>query len=177
MRISRILPFVSALILLSLCLGSCSEPSDKREEGLNRSLPQVEGIEAPDFKLPDLEGQSFRLSNARGNPVLLIFSTTWCAYCRSELPHLREIHDRYSPRGLRVVQIFIQESRQKVSSFARQYHLPYRVLLDERGEVAETYSVRGVPDLILLDQNGRVLCRHCKDLDASLKNIFGKQSD
>jgi len=106
--------------------------------------------------------------------VLLIFSTTWCAYCRSELPHLREIHDRYSSRGLQVVQIFIQESNGKVSSFARQYDLRYRVLLDEKGDVAETYGVRGVPDLILLDHEGRVLCRRCPDLDASLNNLFGK---
>jgi len=174
MRYSRPLPFMTGLILLIFCLGGCFEPSDKKEQRPGGSLPQVEGIEAPDFKLPDLEGRSFHLNNLRGNPVLLIFSTTWCAYCRSELPHLREIHDRYSSRGLQVVQIFIQESNGKVSSFARQYDLRYRVLLDEKGDVAETYGVRGVPDLILLDHEGRVLCRRCPDLDASLNNLFGK---
>ncbi|SEM11547.1 Peroxiredoxin [Syntrophus gentianae] len=174
MKNFRTLSFVSGLILLVLCLVSCSEPSDRREEGRNKSLPQIEGVEAPNFKLPDLEGRSFQLSQFRGNPVLLIFSTTWCAYCRSELPHLREINGRYSSKGLEVIQIFIQESPRKVASFSSQYRLPYRVLLDERGEVAEAYRVRGVPDLILLDRNGRVLCRRCPDLDASLKDLFEK---
>jgi peroxiredoxin len=174
MKNSRILLYISGLILLMFCLGSCSEPSDKKAQGPSSSLPQAEGVEAPDFELPDLEGRSFHLSRSQGNPVLLIFSTTWCAYCRSELPHLRKIHERYSPRGLQVVQIFIQESRQKVSSFARQYNIPYRALLDERGGVAEAYGIRGVPDMILLDRKGRVLCRHCPDLDGSLETLFGK---
>jgi len=174
MKFSRISLFLSGIVLLIFCLGGCTEPSDQKEKGPNGSSPQVEVTGAPDFKLPDLEGRPFRLSQSRGNPVLLIFSTTWCAYCRSELPHFKEIHDRYSPRGLEVAQIFIQESQRKVSSFARQYNLSYRVLLDENGAVAEAYEVRGVPDIILLDRDGRVLCRHCPDLDASLKNLFGK---
>jgi len=173
MKISRIIPFLFGLIILIFFLESCTEPADDRGKK-NGSIPsQTEITGTPDFELPDLEGQPFRLSSSRGNPVLLVFSTTWCAYCRSELPHFRGIHDRYSPRSLEVVQIFIQESRQKVSSFARQYNLPYRVLLDEKGEVAEAYGVRGVPDMILLDRNGRVLCRHCPNLDASLENLFG----
>jgi len=174
MKFSRISPFLSGIILLIFCLGGCTEPSDQKEKGPNGNPPQVDVAGTPDFKLPDLEGRPFRLSQSRGKPVLLIFSTTWCAYCRSELPHFREIYERYSPQGLEVVQIFIQESHRKVSSFARQYNLPYRVLLDEKGEVAETYNVRGVPDMILLDRNGQALCRHCQDLDAFLENLFGK---
>ncbi|ABC78583.1 thioredoxin-like protein [Syntrophus aciditrophicus SB] len=52
-----------------------------------------------DFELPDLEKRPFRLSQHRGKPVLLIFSTTWCAYCRSELPRFRDIHERYASGG------------------------------------------------------------------------------
>ncbi|OPY14912.1 MAG: Thiol-disulfide oxidoreductase ResA [Syntrophus sp. PtaU1.Bin005] len=177
MKLLRILPVVVGLSLVVFSLVSCLEPSDQGEKGSKQSLPQVEGIEAPDFELPDLEGKSFRLSQHRGKPVLLIFSTTWCAHCRSEVPHLREIAANYGPRGLEVVQIFIQESPQKVSSFARQYQLSYRVLLDERGEVADTYGVRGVPDMILLDRNGRLVCRRCPDLEASLNGLFAKQPD
>ena len=177
MKLLRILPVVVGLSLVVFSLVSCLEPSDQGEKGSKQSLPQVEGIEAPDFELPDLEGKSFRLSQHRGKPVLLIFSTTWCAHCRSEVPHLREIAANYGPRGLEVVQIFIQESPQKVSSFARQYQLSYRVLLDERGEVADTYGVRGVPDMILLDRNCRLVCRRCPDLEASLNGLFAKQPD
>lgn len=174
MRFFRLVPFLAGIILLIFYLGGCTESPDQKEKGLNGGRSQVDAGRAADFKLPDLEGRPFSLSQFRGNPVLLIFSTTWCAYCRSELPHFKEIHARYGPQGLTVVQIFVQESQRKVSSFARQYNLPYRVLLDEKCEVADSYGVRGVPDTILLDGDGQVLCRRCPDLDASLENLFRK---
>jgi len=177
MKLVRIIPVIVGLSLVVFSLAGCLESSDQGEKGSKQSLPQVEGVEAPDFELPDLEGRSFRLSQHRGKPVLLIFSTTWCPHCRSDVPRLREISANYGSRGLEVVQIFIQESSQKVSSFARQSQIPYRVLLDERGEVADTYGVRGVPDMILLDRNGRLVCRRCPDLEASLNGLFAKQPD
>jgi|GEM_PF-433442 len=175
MKFPRILFRLAGMILLIFCLEGCTEPADQKEDGpLSGSPSQFEVTEAVDFELPDLEKRPFRLSQHRGKPMLLIFSTTWCAYCRSELPRFRDIHERYASGGLVVVQIFIQESQRKVSSFARQNNLPYRVLLDEKGEVSEAYGIRGVPDMILLDRNGKLVCRHCPDLDATLGTLLDK---
>lgn len=173
MKIFRNAFFCSAIFLMVFSLGSCTEPSGDKGRKVE-GPPQIEGNKAADFELPDLEGKPFRLSKFRGKPVLLIFSTTWCGYCRSEIPHFRKIHESYNKQGLEVVQIFVQESQKKVSSFARQYDLPYRVLLDEQADVAAAYGVRGVPDVILLDREGKILCRPCRDLDNSLRDLFGK---
>ena len=112
---------------------------------------------APDFVLQDIHGGKFRLNDQRGKPVLLIFGTTWCPSCREEIPHLKDIYAQYAKKGLIMVNIDIQESRDKVSRYADKYELPYRLLLDENGAVSEMYGIRGVPAMILLDEAGMIV--------------------
>ena len=129
---------------------------------------------APDFLLKDLQGRAFRLSEQRGKPVLLIFSATWCPSCREEIPRLKNLFAAYAAKGLVMVNIDIQEKKERVSSFAAINNLPYRTLLDTAGDVAGAYEVRGIPDLVLVDRNGMILCRQCGSLDALLKKMFPK---
>ena len=130
---------------------------------------------APDFVLTDLNGQKFRLSDHRGKrPVLLIFSTTWCTFCKAEIPHFKALHETYAKQGLEVVNIDIQESKEKVARFAAQNQVPYRVLLDEEGAVSGVYEIRGVPTMILVDKNGMITCRQCRSVDSVLSSMMKK---
>jgi peroxiredoxin len=75
-----------------------------------------------------------------------------------------------------MVNIDIQESREKVSHYADKYELPYRLLLDENGAVAEMYGIRGVPAMILLDDAGMIVGGQ-RFIDPLLANLFkGKKS-
>jgi peroxiredoxin len=130
---------------------------------------------APDFVLADLKGQKFRLSDHRGKqPVLIIFSATWCTFCKAEIPHFKSLYSTYAKQGLEVVNIDIQESKEKVAKFASQNQLPYRVLLDEDGTVSGVYEIRGVPTMILVDKNGMVVCRQCRTVENVLETIMKK---
>lgn len=130
---------------------------------------------APDFVLTDLQGQKFRLSDHRGKrPVLIIFSTTWCTFCKAEIPHFKALHATYAKRGLEVVNIDIQESKEKVARFAAKHELPYRTVLDQDGTVSGVYEVRGVPTTILVDKNGLIVCRQCRNVEAAIKSIMKK---
>ena len=129
---------------------------------------------APDFVLRDLKGQKFRLGDRKGKqPVLIIFGATWCTFCRAEIPHFKKIFETYGKKGLEVINIDIQESKEKVSKFAAQNQLPYPVLLDEDGTVSGVYDIRGVPSMVLVDKNGFIVCRQCQRveplIDATLK--------
>jgi peroxiredoxin len=128
---------------------------------------------APDFVITDLKGQKFRLSDHRAKrPVLLIFSTTWCTFCKAEIPHFKTLHATYTKQGLEVVNVDIMESKEKVTKFAAQNQLPYRVLLDEDGTVSGVYEVRGVPSMILVDRNGMIVCRQCQTVEPLLDSIM-----
>jgi peroxiredoxin len=172
----------AAAALLLACLfavPACDYASGPRPSGTPQEA--VEGTttgtgeRAPDFVLKDLKGQAFRLSDYRGKkPVLIIFSTTWCPSCREEIPHFKKIHETYSGPGLEVVNVDIQESRAKVSSFADKYSLPYRVLLDEDGTVSDVYDIRGVPSLVLIGKDGMIVCRQCRGVETILDTLMKK---
>lgn len=131
----------------------------------------VEG-KARDFVLKDLNGAKFMLSEQKGKPVLIIFSTTWCPTCRSEVPHYKKIYDSYTARGLIMVNIDTQETKDKVSRFRDKYQLPYPVLLDEKGLVAEAYEVVGVPTMILIDRKGALVSRQYRAIDGLLESVL-----
>jgi peroxiredoxin len=131
---------------------------------------------APDFVLRDLSGRKFRLSDFRGKqPVLIIFGATWCTFCREEIPHFKSIHAAYAKQGLEIVNIDIQESKEKVAKFVAKYGLPYRVLLDEDGVVGGIYDIRGVPSMVLVDQNGNIVCRQCQRVEPLIETLLKKK--
>lgn len=129
-------------------------------------------LTAPDFSLKDLQGNIFKLSNYRGKPVLIFFGTTWCPSCRSELSVYKEIYETYSRRGMEVVYINIMEPRAKVIKFAKANALPFKVILDENGDVATRYSVIGVPALVLISREGKIMKTTHSAADLPLKKLF-----
>ena len=129
-------------------------------------------LRAPDFSLKDLNGKVFKLSSQRGKPVLLFFGTTWCPSCRQQLPLYKKIYSNYTSRGLEVIYINIMEPQGKVARFVRANALPFRILLDESGEVANNYEVIGVPTIIMIDREGKIIkASHSTD-DLPLQKLF-----
>jgi peroxiredoxin len=126
---------------------------------------------APDFSLKDLQGKTFKLSKYSGKPVLLFFGTTWCSYCRAEIPAYKKIYATYSPKGLEVVYINIGESVKRVAPFAKTNSLTYKVLIDEDGNVADNYGIIGVPTLILIDKEGYIAKMSHRTSDLPLNKL------
>jgi peroxiredoxin len=158
---------IAGLIAVALTsLLSCSE----REQPTGGRT--ISDSAAPDFILKDLAGANFKLSAARGKPVLLIFLTTWCPTCRSEIPHYKEIYETYGRRGLEVAAVDIEEPKNKVSQFAAKNQIPYRTLLDEEGRVAGAYDITGVPSMVLINKEGKVLTRKYFAIDTVLETLL-----
>ncbi len=153
------------LILILFLSCSDTKPSDTARRTTDKA--------APDFSLKNMTGQNFKLSSQKGKPVLLIFITTWCPTCRSEIPHYKNIYETYGKRGLEVAMIDIQESREAVSRFTSKYPIPFTILLDERGDVAGSYSIVGVPAMVLIDRDGNILSRDYMAMDMLLEATLG----
>jgi len=157
--------------LIAIVLSSALSCSETKQPDRGRS---VSGSAAPDFILKDLAGENFKLSAARGKPVLLIFITTWCPTCRSEIPHYKNIYETYGQRGLEVVAIDIEEPKNRVSQFAAKNQIPYRTLLDEKGRVASAYDIVGIPTMVLINRDGKVLTRKYFAIDTVLQTLLAK---
>jgi len=78
---------------------------------------------------------------------------------------MRNIHDTYGEKALKILFVAITESERKMKAFAEETGLSYHVLLGTKGSVAQLYDVIGVPTLVLVDKDGTILCRQCRMLD------------
>ncbi|MBI4835031.1 MAG: TlpA family protein disulfide reductase [Planctomycetes bacterium] len=162
-------------ILLIAALFGCPrrDDSSKAKEPTPYDIAKITMEEkAPDFTLKDLNGREIKLSDYKGKTVMLVFSTTWCPHCREEIPHLKEVYSKYPPKDFTLLNIDVQESHEKVSSFVKANEIPYPVLLDEKGAVAAAYNVAGVPNIMVVDKNGVIVCKSCRGVDTILNSLL-----
>jgi peroxiredoxin len=116
------------------------------------------GEPAPDFLL-EAPGthELIRLSDLRGQPVLLNFWATWCAPCRTEMPDLQEAHDQ---EGVIVLAVNAQESDSVVLRFVEDFALTFPTVIDRSGAVREHYGVLGLPATFFIDADGILRARN-----------------
>jgi peroxiredoxin len=162
---------LSCMALLLIFALSCSDTRPRE------AVKKTTNVAAPDFSLKTLSGKTFKLSGQKGKPVLLIFVTTWCPSCRSEIPHYKNIYETYGRRGLEVTMIDIQEPGATVSRFASRNQIPFGILLDERGDVAGAYGIVGVPAMVLIDKDGKIISQDYMSIDMLLETTLGKNKE
>lgn len=114
---------------------------------------------APDFRLATLELGEIRLSDYRGQKVLLNFFTTWCEPCRLEMPGVQSQYEAHQEHGWVVIGIDMFESLAEVDAFRDEFGLTFPIALDLNGNVSRTYEIRGTPTSIVIDEQGRVVDR------------------
>jgi peroxiredoxin len=114
------------------------------------------GEPAPDFVLKGVSGQNYRLSELRGQVVLLSFGASWCGDCRSQLEELAALYDRYAGAGLEMLAISLDRDFDDVTDTARHVGAAFPTLHDAGGEIGRLYEVNRMPYLVLIDQDGIV---------------------
>ncbi|WP_338657367.1 thiol-disulfide oxidoreductase ResA (plasmid) [Sporosarcina psychrophila] len=115
------------------------------------------GDVAPDFALVDLDGESHRLSNYKGQGVFLNFWGTWCAPCKKEMPAMGRQYQVYKDQGVQVLAVNIAESDLKVRTFAKQYGMTFPTLIDKNKSVMLAYNVKPLPTTLLINPDGKIV--------------------
>ena len=115
---------------------------------------QLLGSEAPDFVLKSLAGKNLRLSEYRGEVVMLSFWATWCGDCRAQLAELGAMRDRYQDAGVELLAVSLDQSARQASEVTAG--ATYPVLHDAGGEVGRLYDVTKMPVMVLIDRGGVV---------------------
>ncbi len=123
---------------------------------LKRRSPAVRAP-APDFTLPDLDGNQVTLSDLRGQAILINFWATWCPPCRLEMPGIQAVYEQYQDQGFRVLAVDIQEPPDTVRAFVEEMGLTFTILLDETGAVSQQYQVRGIPTSFFVNRQGTII--------------------
>lgn len=133
------------------------------------------GESAPDFELPNQDGELVRLSDCRGHPVVLYFyPKAGTDGCTTEACSFRDNWDRFEAAGVQVVGVST-DPVDELAEFKREQDLPFPLLSDEEGNVARTYETFGTPEIdgeqyeialrntYVIDENG--------DIDAVYEDV------
>jgi peroxiredoxin len=113
-----------------------------------------EGALAPDFLLETMDDSELRLSDLRGQPVIINFWATWCKPCRQEMPRFVEAYDEHAAEGLVVVAVNLQEGKSIVRPFAEDFGMDFPIVVDRDGEVGDRYRLLGLPTTFFIDREG-----------------------
>ena len=114
------------------------------------------GQTAPDFVLKSATGENLRLSEFRGDVVMINFWATWCGPCRQEMPLLDELYGRYQRVGFNLLGVNIDDDSRRAMSMVNELGINFPVLFDEDKKVSKLYEVEAMPLTILLDREGTV---------------------
>jgi peroxiredoxin len=122
------------------------------------ALVHSRALAAPDFSLPDLDGNSHRLSSFRGKVVLLHFWATWCPPCRAAMPSLEALYQAYQHQGFEVLAVASDvRGGEVVQPFVTKHHLTFLNLQDANAYVTRLYGVTTLPTTYVLDREGRLV--------------------
>jgi cytochrome c biogenesis protein CcmG, thiol:disulfide interchange protein DsbE len=111
------------------------------------------GHPAPDFTLTTAGGDTFKLSELRGTPVVLNFWATWCPPCRSEMPELQAASQKLAGK-VAIVGVDQAETTAQVQAFASQFGITYPIPLDTNADASRRYAVRSLPTTFFIDRFG-----------------------
>lgn len=154
-----------AVLFFAVCLVATAAAA-KHPAGLET------GQHPPDYLGRSTDGDKLYVADSAGQILVVTFWASWCAPCLKELPILNAIQKKACANRVRVVAINLKESRKqfrKVMRALEDYEINF--VHDERGSVAKDYRVKGVPNLFIIDVDGRIAFRHVGYSDAALGRI------
>jgi len=120
----------------------------------------LEGQAAPDFALKSSTGENLRLSEYRGDVVMINFWATWCGPCRQEMPLLDELYTRYERVGFNLLGVNIDDDSRRAMQMIEELGVNFPVLFDASKKVSELYEVNAMPVTVLVDREGNVRYVH-----------------
>ena len=149
----------SWLVAITLGLGLLWIYTNRVDEINPQQLPisqPYEGFPAPDFEFSDSTGSIMRLSDLRGQPVILNFWASWCPPCRAEMPAIQAVHQAYQAQGLVVLGVNTanQDSLSQAQDFITEMDLSFQMLYDSSGAIQSRYDVSALPTTFFIDRFG-----------------------
>ena len=111
---------------------------------------------AQNFRLQDIDGETFELDKTRGNWVFLHFWASWCGPCRKEMPTIQKLADAMQDENFKIVMVNTAEDEDTIFEFLAAIDVELNTLMDVDGLVTEVWKPRGLPTSFLINPKGEV---------------------
>lgn len=127
-------------------------------QGISSTKPRRTGaIEvgaiAPEFTAVNSAGEQVKLSDYRGNVVMINFWASWCTPCVREMPMINQIAQTYQ-NDVETLFVNVGEAKGTIREFMEKQQFNFPVIIDVTGKVSGLYRITGLPATMIIDQEG-----------------------
>jgi cytochrome c biogenesis protein CcmG/thiol:disulfide interchange protein DsbE len=134
------------------------------------------GETAPDVTVHTVDGKSYRMTDLKGRPVIIDFWATWCAPCKSSMPHLSAIQSRYKNRGLVVLGLSTDDDDPRVvRRFADRLGVTFSLATSDDQVLDAFGPIRGLPTTVYISRTGEIVRRVTGYIDAETMESYAKE--
>lgn len=139
------------------------------------------GNNAPEIALPNIWGDTLRLSKLRGKYVLVDFWGSWCLPCRNNNKHLRNMYRKYRYYGFDIYQVALEHSKADWKNSLREDKIYWPNQVSElnymNSKTARAYNVKAIPANFIIDKEGKIIATDLFDneLDNFLSSLLMPQ--
>ena len=128
--------------------------------GTNIHAAQVLSGKATDFTLKSRGGKNIKLSELRGQVVMINFWASWCGPCRQEMPLLEALHKKYSALGFTLLGVNVEQDSSKANAYLRDISVSFPILFDKKNSVSKAYNISAMPSTVMVDRDGNLRYLH-----------------
>ena len=132
-----------------------------------------------DFSAVGKDGKDVRFSSfiVPGHYTVVDFWASWCPYCIKEIPQLKEIHEKYSGKGVDIVGIAVRDKTEDTEASVAKHSSPWKVMYNAQRVPYDIYGFTGIPHLMLIGPDGRIIARgeSAAQTAARLSALLGTQ--
>ena len=163
-RMKKIFMTFALLAVTISMMAACANKSQKAQtnETVTAQTTAAEADDdemAPNFELPDLQGNPLKLSSLRGKYVIIDFWGSWCVWCIRGFPAMKDVYAKYKD-DLEILGVDCQDSERKWRTAVEQYELPWlqvRCPDDMMDDLAQMYGIEGFPTKAVVSPEGKLL--------------------
>lgn len=153
---------------------------EANKEILKAQQPIDIGSEEIDIVLPTPDGDTIRLSDYKGQYVLLDFWASWCGPCRRENPNVVKMYNKYKDKGFTIFSVSLDKSKSSWKKAIKQDGLIWDTHVSDlkywSSAPAQAYKVHSIPHSFLIDKEGTIIATNLRGegLENKLKELFGE---
>ena len=139
------------------------------------AAPALAAPSAPAFTLRVLDGSGALDSRALiGKKILVVrFQASWCKVCVEEAPGIERVYETYTPRGVEVVGVQVQDTAADAQRFLKAHGATYPAGLDPKLTIANRFGFKGTPYTVVINKRGEMVARiHGRADEARLARVL-----
>lgn len=135
--------------------------TQNKEEGPQTTQDEEkEKIKAPDFTVFDTNGNSVKLSDLFGKPIVLNFWASWCSPCKSEMPEFNKVYEEVGEDITFMMVDLVDgqhETKEKGAQYVKEQGFSFPVYFDTKQDAAYKYGIASIPTTIFINKDGYIV--------------------